>query len=198
VADDGTPAEDIMIGNTNDAWGWPARSLHWVTALLIIAVFAFGLWMADVPARAERPYYFAIHASLGVTLLVLVAARFAWATLNVAPTAPAGTPAWQVGVARFTHAGLYGLTFATALLGWLLAGAAEPPIEPQAFGLVPIPAPVFAGRASEDFLEEAHEVTAYALVGLAGVHAAAALYHHFVLGDSVLRRMIFGADRRET
>jgi cytochrome b561 len=175
--------------------GLACAQLALVTALLIIAVFAFGLWMAEVPARAERPYYFAIHASLGMTLLVLVAMRFAWAMLNVAPAAPAGTPAWQIGAARFTHAGLYGLTFATAILGWLLAGASEPPIEPQAFGLVPIPAPVSAGRASEDFLEEAHELTAYALVGLAGVHAAAALYHHFVLGDSVLRRMIFGAAR---
>jgi cytochrome b561 len=100
-----------------------------------------------------------------MTLLVLVAMRFAWAMLNVAPAAPAGTPAWQIGAARFTHAGLYGLTFATALLGWLLAGASEPPIEPQAFGLVPIPTPVSAGRASQDFLEEAHELTAYALVG---------------------------------
>jgi hypothetical protein len=55
TADDCGRAEDFMIGNTNDAWGLPARSLHWVTALLIIAVFAFGLWMAEVPARAERP-----------------------------------------------------------------------------------------------------------------------------------------------
>jgi hypothetical protein len=116
------PAEELMIGNTNDAWGWPARSLHWVTALLIIAVFAVGLWMTEVPVRSERPYYFAIHASLGMTLLILVAARFAWAMLNAAPATPAGTPAWQVAAARFTHRGLYALTFATALFGWLLGG----------------------------------------------------------------------------
>jgi cytochrome b561 len=181
-----------MIANTNDAWGWPARTLHWVTALLIIAVLGLGLWMTEVPVRSARAYYFALHASLGMTLLALVAARLAWAMLNAAPAAPAGTPAWQVAAARFTHGGLYALTLATALLGWLLGGVSDPPIEPQAFGLVPVPPPRSTGREAEDFLEEAHELTAYALVGLAGVHAAAALYHHFVLRDSVLRRMISG------
>src|SRR5262249_42081877 len=96
--------------------------------------------------------------------------------------------------ARFTNGGLYVLTFVTALLGWLPAGASEPP---QAFWLVPIPASVAVGSQSEDFLEESHEVTAYALMGLAGVHTAAALYHHFVLRDPLLRRMILGAPRRE-
>jgi cytochrome b561 len=180
-----------MIRNTNEAWGWPARTFHWVIALLIIAMFAFGLWMTDVPAKADRPYYFAIHASIGVTLLVLLAARFVWWTLNATPALPPGTPSWQQVAARVSHASLYVLAFGTAGLGWLLAGALEPAIEPQVFGLLPMPSPLTL-RASEDFLEEAHELAAFALIAVAGVHTAAALWHHFVLRDNVLTRMLSG------
>lgn len=179
-----------MIRNTTDRWGWPALALHWAVALLVIATFALGLWMSEVPARADRPYYFAIHASLGITLLVVLAARLVWALLNPPPAAVPGTPRWQHSAARLTHLSLYALTFAAAILGWLLAGVAEPPIEPQAFGIVPLPAPVSLAPSSEDFLEEAHELAAYALMALIGLHALAALWHHYVVHDDTLRRML--------
>lgn len=179
-----------MIRNTKDSWGWPALALHWAVALLVIATFVLGLWMSEVPARADRPYYFAIHASLGITLLLVLAARIIWALINPPPAAPASTPAWQHAAARLTHLTLYALTFAAAILGWLLAGVAEPPIEPQAFGVVPMPSPVSLSPASEDFLEEAHELAAYALMALVGLHAIAALWHHYILRDNTLRRML--------
>jgi cytochrome b561 len=181
-----------MIRNTKDAWGWPALALHWAVALLVIATFTLGLWMSEVPARADRPYYFAIHASLGITLLVVLAARIVWALFNPRPTPPFGTPTWQQAVARLTHLSLYALTFVAVVLGWLLAGTQEPPIEPQAFGVVPLSAPVALGESAEDFLEEAHELAAYALMALVGLHAAAALWHHYFLHDDTLRRMLSG------
>lgn len=178
-----------MIRNSNEAWGWPARTFHWVIALMIIVVFALGLWMTEVPARSERPFYFGIHGSLGITLLVLLVARYLWSVFNATPDAPPGTPAWQVAAARLSHGALYALTFVAAVLGWLLSGSLHPPIEPQAFGLVPMPAPVNVG-SFEDFFEEAHELAAYALIAVAALHTAAALWHHLVLRDNVLRRML--------
>jgi len=178
-----------MISNTKEAWGWPARTFHWVIALMIIIVFALGLWMTEVPARSERPFYFGIHGSIGITLLVILVARFLWSMLNRSPDAPPGTPAWQVAASRVTHGALYALTFVAAVLGWLLSGSLEPPIEPQAFGLVPMPAPVNVG-SYDDFVEEAHEFVAFALIAVAAVHTVAALWHHFVLRDNVLRRML--------
>ncbi len=184
-----------MIRNTNVSWGWPAVALHWAVALLVIATFALGLWMSEVPARADRPYYFAIHASLGITLLVVLAARLVWVLLNPPPAPVPGTPPWQHSAARLTHLSLYVLTFAAAVLGWLLAGVAEPPIEPQAFGMLPLPAPVTLAPSSEDFLEEAHELTAYLLMALIGLHSLAALWHHYVVHDDTLRRMLGGNSR---
>jgi cytochrome b561 len=146
--------------------------------------------MDEVPARADRPYYIGIHASLGITLLVVLAARIVWALFNPPPAPPVGTRHWEHVIARVTHLSLYVLTLATVLIGWLLAGVEQPPIVPQAFGLVPMPSPLGLSPASEDFLEEAHELTAYALIALAGLHALAAMWHHYVLHDDTLRRML--------
>lgn len=181
-----------MIRNSSEAWGWPARTLHWLIALLVLGQFALGLWMSDVPPRSERPYYFAIHASLGITILALMLARFLWWIGNDAPVPPPGTPEWQRKGAWLSHRLLYALTFATAIVGWLASGTLEQPLEPKVLGLVPVPQPLAAGSPWGELLEEAHEMLAFALIALVGVHAAAALYHHVVLRDGVLRRMVTG------
>lgn len=177
-----------MIKNTDRDWGWPAIALHWAVALLVLAAFALGLWMGEVP-RAERPAYYAVHASLGITLLIVLAVRAVWALINRRPAPLANTPHWQHQAAQFAHVALYALTFAVAVLGWLLLGVEHPSIVPQAFGVVPAPPPVALGPAAEDFLEEGHELVAYVLMALVGLHAAAALWHHYVLRDGTLRRM---------
>ncbi len=182
-----------MIGNTREGWGWPARTLHWLIALMVPGMFAFGLWMTDVPPRAERPFYFAIHASVGITLLALMLVRFFWWMGNVAPAPPEGTPAWQRKTAWLSHRLLYAVTFATAIVGWFMSGTFEQPLAPKVLGLIAVPQPLSAGSPYNELLEETHETLAFTLIALVCVHAVAALYHHFVLRDGVLRRMIAGA-----
>jgi cytochrome b561 len=180
-----------MIRNSNDAWGWPAIALHWVVALLIVGNFALGLWMGELP-RPERPYWYGLHASIGITLLVILVARIAWALSNPVPAPARGTPAWHHSTARITHVALYVLTLATVLFGWFMAGVRRVPIVPEAFGIVPLPSPI-AIPGSKDFFEEAHEIAAYALIGLAAAHMIVALWHHYVLRNDVLRRMLGSA-----
>ena len=182
-----------MIRNSNDAWGWPAIALHWVVALLVLANFALGLWMGELP-RPERPYWYALHASIGISLMAILLVRIAWALLNPTPAQVAGVPAWQQKAARFTHLSLYVLTLATVLFGWLMAPLKRTPIVPDLFGLVPLPSPLVIPSA-KDFFEEAHEITAYALIGLAAAHMLAALWHHFLLRNDVLRRMLGSTHR---
>lgn len=179
-----------MIKNSQDSWGWPAIGLHWIVAVLILGTFGLGLWMGEVPARADRPYYFAIHASLGITLLLILVVRIIWALLNPAPAAVAGTSPLQHAIGRFTHLTLYVLTLATVLVGWLLAGVKTTPIVPMAFGVLPMPSPLLLSHSAEDFLEEAHELAAYALMAFVALHVLAALWHHFILRDETLRRMV--------
>lgn len=77
-----------MIWNTSDSWGWPARSFHWVIALMVLVQFCFGLWMSDVPPRSERLFYYGIHASMGISILALMVLRLLWRLSNRVPAEP--------------------------------------------------------------------------------------------------------------
>ena len=184
-----------MIRNTIESWGWPARTLHWIVAELVIGLFGFGLWMTEVPPREERHFYIAIHASIGITLLALMLVRLFWRAANVEPDQPEGTPVWQRWAAWISHRLLYALTFATLIVGWLLSGALKQPLEPKILGVVPVPQVLEAGSPYRRTLAEAHEWLAYALIAVVAVHAAAALYYHFMLRDSLMRRMLPGASQ---
>ena len=85
------------------------------------------------------------------------------------------------------------MTFATAIVGWFMSGTFEQPLAPKVLGLIAVPQPLSAGSPYNELLEETHETLAFTLIALVCVHAVAALYHHFVLRDGVLRRMIAGA-----
>jgi cytochrome b561 len=123
--------------------------------------------------------------------------RFLWWMVNVAPAAPKGTPAWQRTAAKISHRLLYAVTFATTLVGWLMSGTFERPVQPMLFGLVPVPQPLEAGSPYNELLEETHGALAFTLIALVVVHTAAALWHHFGLRDPVLRRMIAGGPRHD-
>jgi cytochrome b561 len=116
----------------------------------------------------------------------------------VEPVQPEGTPAWQRRAAWISHRLLYALTFATLIVGWLMSGTFKQPLEPKVLGVIPVPQLLEAGSPSRKLLGEMHEWLAFALVAVVAVHAAAALYHHFVRRDTVLRRMLSGAPLSET
>jgi superoxide oxidase len=111
--------------------------------------------------------------------------RLLWRAVNPKPADPPGTPAWQ---ARAAHVALYAATLAVPLSGILDRWARGRPF--ALFGLVPLPAPFTPpfGR----FWGEAHEVLANLLLLVVAAHVAAALRHHLVLRDGVLRRMLPG------
>ena len=101
------------------------------------------------------------------------------------------TPSWQRRLARATHFLFYALLLALPLSGWLLTCVEGDAV--RFLGLVDVPAlTVPGGEASEDFLEETHELLGNVLLVLAGVHVLAGLKHHFIDRDEVLRRMLPG------
>jgi len=110
------------------------------------------------------------------------------------PALPAAMPRWERLCAHASHHGLYVLMFATTLVGWALAGTMRGGVlNKDAFGL-PVPM-IFTSqvRATHELLEDSHKVLAYVLLVLVVVHLIAALRHHFVKRDDVLRRMWFGS-----
>ena len=181
-----------MFRNDASEWGWPAKLLHWLGALLILFLLGHGWWMTHLAPRPDRIAHYAGHAALGYDLLALTVLRLLWRWSNSTPVLPAEMPRWEAVGAHVVHWGLYFLIFAASLTGWALAGTMRTPLAKDVFGLT-IPMIVSGqDRAQHEFFEGTHEFLAYLLAAFVVVHAAAALRHHVAKGTTVLRRMTWG------
>jgi len=167
-----------------------AIALHWIVALLILANLALGLYTVDLPLSPAKLRNFSYHKWIGVTVFMLAAARLLWRLGHAPPRPPAAMPPWERRTAAFTHALLYFLFFAAPLTGWLFSSAAG--FQTVYLGVVPIPDLLSKDKALADALKLAHKSINYTLAAVIVLHAAAALKHHFIDKDDVLRRMLPG------
>jgi cytochrome b561 len=125
--------------------------------------------------------------------MALLVLRLLWRWTHAVPDLPADMPSWERIAAHTSHFGLYALMLVTTLTGWALAGTMRTPLDKDAFG-IPVPLIyVSRDRPMHELFEDSHKILAYVLAALVIVHLVAALRHHFVKHDSVLRRMWFGA-----
>ncbi len=177
-----------MPGHGRGDWSRSVQLLHWLGALLVVAVAAIGLVMVDLERGTElRKTLYALHKSLGITVLALAGVRIALRLATRAPDPLAG-PAWQLRAARVSHLLLYALLCAVPLSGWLLNSVAGQPL--PWFGLVELPALAAKDAGLRKPVDTAHVLLFWTLAALACVHAAAALHHHVFRGDDTLRRML--------
>jgi len=165
-----------------------AIAFHWIAAVLIIGNLAFGLYLAGLPLSPAKLHYLPWHKWVGVTVLILSAARLAWRLGHPPPTLPATLSASQLRLAHLSHGLLYVLFFAAPLTGWLLGSASG--IKTVYLGLVALPDVVAKDKALAGVLREAHKWINYTMADVIAVHVAAALKHHFHDRDEVLRRML--------
>lgn len=166
----------------------PVMILHWVTLLLMGVVLTAILVREGVEARALRAVLINVHKSAGVLVLATAVLRlFVRVTGRPLPAADDQPPLFR-WLAGATHGVLYALMFAVPVLGWALSNAHGHPV--GVFGLFTLPSLVQEDEDLGDLLGEAHETAAWALIGMVALHAAAALWHHFVRRDNVLRAML--------
>lgn len=158
--------------------------LHWGAALILLGAFALGLVMDDFARGAPRDFARMVHYSLGTLVLAVVTLRLLRRLIFPLPaTGESGPAAWA---ARAMHVALYLMMIALPMTGVLDRWARGRRL--AIFGDIVIPPP-FAIPGGK-LWEEMHEVLAWGLVALVAVHVAAALWHHLVLRDGVLRRML--------
>lgn len=182
------------LANRSGRWGVVSQALHWATLVLLVWIAWLGLGMVDMPNTPAKIGTYALHKSLGLTLLALVAVRLAWRLHAGAPPPVAGTPRWQARIASLTHVALYGLMFAMPLSGWLFNSASGYPLQWfKWFNLPPL-----SGRDNTlaELAATLHEYGFWLLVTLVALHAAAALYHHVAQRDDTLTRMLPALPRR--
>lgn len=165
-----------------------AISLHWLIFLLVACGFSLAVYMVDLPLSPPKLKYFSWHKWIGVTVFLLAVARVAWRLAHPAPALPAAMPAWQRRAAAAIHALLYGLILVIPLTGWLYSSASGVPT--VYLGLLQLPDLLARDKALAGQLKLVHVTLNYTMLTLVIIHAAAALKHHFVDRDDVLRRML--------
>jgi cytochrome b561 len=177
AADDGTNYDNVAV------------ALHWATALLVVVQFVSAIsW--DYFAKPTRHTMESVHISLGVLLTAVILARIVWRLIpgHQVSSLQLG---WVGLASKGVHYLLYLLLIAQAGTGFAFRWAQGHAVE--FFGLFAIPGPYGQlARPDRRLLHEVHEYIGWAIVILAFAHALAALYHHYVLKDRVLRRMLPG------
>ncbi len=175
--------------NTADRWGWVSQTLHWLIALMILALVVVGFILDELPKSPKSFWVFDLHKSAGLTVLALMALRVLWRLYAGAPAPVPGTPPWQERVARITHWGIYITAFAMPLSGWLYDSASGLRALTW-FGLFEVPKLAPPDPDLRGFAHEAHEVGVWVLLALVAAHAGAALWHHLIRRDRTLLRML--------
>lgn len=177
--------------NTNMGYGFVSRILHWLIFTLIVLAVLLGLEFTGMPRGEERTVVAALHKSLGLLLLLLMTARLVWRLSNPRPRNIDGAPRWQSLAALVVHYSIYVLVFAqmsTGILNTLYAGRSI-----SFFKLFAIPG-FERNHELHEFYEDMHILGWQILAIVIGLHALAALYHHFVRKDDSLKRMMVELD----
>jgi cytochrome b561 len=164
------------------------KAVHWSTLLLIAAAY-IAIWGSYAVATKEQEAFLTqLHRSLGVTVLVLTVFRLGWRWHARIPSLPADLPAIQKVAARVAEYFLYALLLIQPILGILYINARGRRVD--FFFLGELPPIVGPDKVLAKQAVAAHDIVAYVLLTFIGLHAAAALFHHFVRRDDVLKAML--------
>ena len=171
--------------DTSTRYTLPAIFLHWTSFALVLFVGVLGLSFGSIP-RPNRLFWINIHAVFGLAVLALALARVFWRMRSPPPPYPEGVSALTTRLSKPVHHLLYTLMVVLPLVG-IVAFVWHARVFD--FGLFKLDFGVASNKPVYEAAEEIHEMLAYSLFGLAGLHGLAALWHHFVQKDLILARM---------
>jgi cytochrome b561 len=164
-----------------------AKSLHWITALLVLGLLGIGLWMIGLPISLLKLQVYAWHKWLGLTVLALTLLRLAWRWRSPPPPLPATVAPWELRLAPIVHWALLVLLMAMPISGWLMSSAAG--VSVMWFGVVPMPDLVPRDQDLFAALRTVHYVLSRLLILAIVLHLAAVVRHDVVRRDGIFRRM---------
>jgi len=159
--------------------------LHWLTVALLALTVALVFGRDWIESRATGKLMLELHRSAGLVILLLAT----WRLTRLGKLCK-GTHAHPLAAlaARATHGALYLLLLVLPILGWAQTNAHGKPV--ALLGLIPLPTLLERNRDLADTLQTWHQNAAWLLFALIGVHVAAAMWHHYVVRDGVMHRML--------
>jgi cytochrome b561 len=165
-----------------------AKGFHWLVVLLLAAQFATAYLLPHIGRNTPPNTVINLHFSLGVLIMLVMAARFAHRLAHPVTLEAHDAKPWERFLAKTTHRLIYAILLVAPMLGWASASAHKLPV--SFFGIVTLPAIAAPGAKWANTAGDVHSTVMWALLWLVGLHAAAALFHHFVRRDGTLRRML--------
>jgi cytochrome b561 len=178
----------MQLKNNESRYGAVAQLFHWAVVALIVTQFVLANSAGDLPNGPAKIAVLARHKSVGITILALAILRLIWRWFNAVPRPPVSVARWQRTAGHVSHFLLYALLLTIPVVGWMMSSARNFPV--SWFGIFTLPDLIGPNRDTYEFLHELHETLASVLFVIALVHIAAALKHHFLDRDNVLRRML--------
>lgn len=178
-----------MIKDSLMAYGRVSKLFHWLTAILVIGLFALGFWMVDLNYYSDwyqtAPFY---HESFGILLAVIFFFRLVWRLKQKRPVPLESHKSWEIRIATLVKIVLLILLFVVIVSGFFIATADYRAV--NVFGIISVPPLFEAFSNQEDIAGVIHYWSTYLLIALVILHAGAALKHHFVDKDKTLKRML--------
>lgn len=177
------------MNNTQANYGYISMFFHWLSALIIFALFGLGYYMVDLTYYHEW-YKTApeLHKSIGVLLFFFMVVRLIWRCKQLTPIHLASHSNLERKTGKLIHSALYSLIFIIMITGYLISTAGNRGID--IFELFLIPGFGSFIENQEDIAGLIHKWLAYVLITFTLLHAIAALKHHFIDKDNTLNRII--------
>lgn len=176
----------MLLKNTKTHFGMITILLHWLMAFLLIGLLAMGIYMVNMPISLQKLKWYGWHKEYGLLALLLVSIRISWRFINITPSL--SLPLFEIIAARTVHYAFYIFMFAMPITGWIITSAAGLPA--SFFGLFVLPTLVSPNEETRILFQQIHQWLGYGLIATIILHTSAALKHHFINKDDILRRMI--------
>lgn len=181
-----------MLKNSTQSYGILTKIFHWLMALLIIPQIVVGYVMIFVTnTNPQKWVMYGLHKSFGFMLLILIILRLVWRSFEQEPMPPLDIPRWQTSVAKWNIYLLIALMVIMPLSGILMSllGGYDVKVF-DFFTINAITKKTVMGGLSAEF----HCYGGYIMSAAVTAHILAALYHHFIRKDNILKRMIVNVD----
>jgi cytochrome b561 len=176
-------------GDDRTRYDGVSMALHWATAILVVLLYGSAQIWDFWPRGPERAAVVAVHVSFGLLLALAIVLRLLW-RLGPGRRIQAAPGGLIELASKVVHYALYALILVEVVLGITLRWAGPEPL--AFFNLFTIPSPLTLAADQRHWVRETHELIGTIVIIVAGIHAAAALFHHYVMRDDVMRRMLPG------
>jgi len=177
-----------MLKNSDSSYGTVSKIFHWVISPLVIVMLIVGYFMMDISSQSWKMTTVNLHKLTGIVILGLMVARLIWALNNPKPKLPSGTSFIEHLAEWSVHFLLYALIIVQPIVGWVgsVAGGYVPHVGSFLLNL-----PIQKSKDLSDLCFKIHNTLAVVIIVVVSLHVLAALYHHFIRRDNVLKRMLF-------